>query len=153
MMEKRSMNLWKTAFGSTAIGSLTLAMFLTLTGCGGGEAAADGTDSAGGGESTAGGESAGGETGTGGGEMTAASPEMIAAGGARFAAVCGLCHGETGEEGDDGPAIKDLHWAEARMRAQVRNGSDSMRPISAARLSDEDLTKVIAWLGTIGAVN
>lgn len=149
------MTHWKTTHWKTAVGCATTAMFLAVAGCGGGEAAADGTDAAGGGDSTAGGETAGGETGTGGGETTAtaASPEMIAAGGARFAAVCGLCHGETGEEGDDAPAVKDLHWTEARMRAQVRNGSDSMRPVSAARLSDEDLTKVIAWLGTIGAVN
>jgi len=157
MMENRSMTHWKTMFCGA-----TTALLLGLSGCGGGDAAADGEGDASGGETTTGGETTGGEAGaettggeTNGGETTApagtASPEMIAAGGERFEAVCGLCHGASGDDGD-APSVHDIHWSAERMRTQIRNGSGRMRPISAARLSDEDMEKVIAWLGTVGGV-
>ncbi len=136
------MTQWKTICCGA-----TTALLLALSACGGGDAAADGEGDATGSETTTGGETTGGETAPAG----TASPEMIAAGGARFEAVCGLCHGESGDDGD-AATLRDIHWDAARMRTQIRNGSGRMRPISAARLSDEDMEKVIAWLGTIGGV-
>jgi mono/diheme cytochrome c family protein len=153
-MENRSMTQWKTICCSA-----TTALLLALGGCGGGDAATDGEGDATGGDTTTGGETTNGEATGGeatGGETTAptagtASPEVIAAGGERFEAVCGLCHGATGDDGD-APTVRDIHWSAERMRAQIRNGSGRMRPISAARLSDEDMEKVLAWMGTIGGV-
>lgn len=143
------MTQWRTCFGA-----LAAAVLLALAGCGGGEAAVDGDAATGGGETTAGGETAGGET-TNGGETTAtagaaATPEIIAAGGERFEAVCGLCH--PGGDEDDGPSLRNIHWDVERVRTQVRNGSDHMRPVSTARMSDADLEKVFAWLRTIGTI-
>jgi mono/diheme cytochrome c family protein len=143
-------------FGTTILGGAALSACLVLTACGGGAAAAETTTTPA--SSSAGGESASStetSTATTGGNASAtattgASAEMIAAGGERFEAVCGLCH--PGGEEDSGPTLRDIHWDAARMRTQIRNGSGRMRPISAARLSDEDLEKVVAWLGTIGAV-
>ena len=142
--------------GTTILGGAALSACLVLTACGGGAAAAETTTTPA--ASSAGGESASStetSTATTGGNASAtatsgASAEMIAAGGERFEAVCGLCH--PGGEEDSGPSIRDIHWDAARMRTQIRNGSGRMRPISATRLSDEDLEKVVAWLGTIGAV-
>ena len=142
------MTQWKTICCGA-----TTALLLALSGCGGGDAATGGEGDATGDETTSGGETTGGET-TGGGTTAPAgtsSPEVIAAGGERFEAVCGLCHGATGDDGD-APTVHDIHWPAERMRAQIRNGSGRMRPISAARLSDEDMEKVIAWMGTIGGV-
>jgi mono/diheme cytochrome c family protein len=143
-------------FGTTILGGAALSACLVLTACGGGAAAAETTTTPA--ASSAGGESASStetSTATTGGNASAtattgASAEMIAAGGERFEAVCGLCH--PGGEEDNGPTLRDIHWDAARMRTQIRNGSGRMRPISATRLSDEDLEKVVAWLGTIGAV-
>ena len=137
--------------GKTVFGGAALSAWILVTGCGGGAAASHETTpqptaSAGGEGGAASVTSAEGTASTAG----AASPEMLAAGGERFEAVCGLCH--PGGDEDNGPSIKDIHWDAPRMRAQIRNGSGRMRPISAARLSDEDLEKVVAWLGTIGAV-
>jgi mono/diheme cytochrome c family protein len=147
------MNHGKAIFGGAA-----LSASLLLAACGGGTAAAETSTttpaSSAGGEATAADASA--TTAGGEGAVTpttdgsGASAELIAAGGERFEAVCGLCH--PGGEEDSGPSIRDIHWDAARMRAQIRNGSGRMRPIGPARLSDEDLEKVVAWLGTIGAV-
>jgi len=142
--------------GQTILSGAALSACFVLTACGGGAAAAETTTTPA--AASAGGESASGtetSTATTGGDAAAtatsgASAELIAAGGERFEAVCGLCH--PGGDEDNGPSIKDIHWDAARMRTQIRNGSGRMRPISAARLSDEDLEKVVAWLGTIGAV-
>jgi mono/diheme cytochrome c family protein len=144
-------------FGTTILGGAALSACLVLTACGGGAAAAETTTTPAS-SSSAGGEAASGAAAspaTTGGDAAAsvssgASAELIAAGGERFEAVCGLCH--PGGEEDSGPTLRDIHWDAARMRTQIRNGSGRMRPISAARLSDEDLEKVVAWLGTIGAV-
>jgi mono/diheme cytochrome c family protein len=144
--------------GRVIFGGAALTATLLLAACGGGAAATETstTPSAGsaGGEATTADASAtttpDGEADSSATGATGASAEMIAAGGERFEAVCGLCH--PGGEEDSGPSIRDIHWDAARMRAQIRNGSGRMRPISTARLSDEDLEKVVAWLGTIGAV-
>jgi mono/diheme cytochrome c family protein len=145
--------------GTTILGGAALSACL-LTACGGSAAATESTTTPA--ASSAGGEAASGAAAspaTTGGDTAAtvpndatngASAELIAAGGERFEAVCGLCH--PGGEEDSGPTLRDIHWDAARMRTQIRNGSGRMRPISAARLSDEDLDKVVAWLGTIGAV-
>ena len=144
------MTQWKRCSSAVAA-----AVLLALAGCGGGEATVDGDATTGGGETTAGGETTTGGEATSGGETTAtagaaASPEIIAAGGERFEAVCGLCH--PGGDEDDGPSLRNIHWDVDRVRIQVRNGSDHMRPVSTARMSDADLEKVFAWLRTIGTI-
>jgi mono/diheme cytochrome c family protein len=93
----------------------------------------------------------GGRTGTG---TTAAGAGggggNVANGRAAFQRTCNRCH-PNGEE-DTGPRINNINWAEARMRTQVRQGSGGMRPIPVSRLSDADLTDLLAYLRTTHAV-
>lgn len=69
----------------------------------------------------------------------------------QFESFCGDCHPDGGE--DVGPSLIAEPHSPARTRQQVRQGSGKMRPMSAARLSDEDLEAILAYMGTINAVN
>jgi mono/diheme cytochrome c family protein len=134
-------------------GPFVFAAALALGACGGGGGARGGDGAPGddGAAPTAGGESGGAGDGT----AAAASDDpdwaaKVAAGEARYDAVCGTCH--PGGDEDSGPRLIDLRWTADRMRAQIRNGSGRMRPIPPARLSDADLENVLAWMTTIRAV-
>ncbi|MEZ4392104.1 MAG: cytochrome c [Polyangiales bacterium] len=72
----------------------------------------------------------------------------VARGRTAFNRVCGRCH-EDGES--DGPA-PNRNLAEDRLRSIVRQGSGRMRAIPASRLSDADLTHVVAFLRSTHAV-
>lgn len=107
-----------------------------LAACGGGGGDADG---------------AGGEGSSGGEYSDTIAPTADAARGQqRFDAVCGACH--PGGESDVGPRIRELGWTVSRVRHQIREGSDGMRPVSTARLSDEDLEHVLAHLQSLGTI-
>jgi mono/diheme cytochrome c family protein len=129
---------------------------LALPACGGGSRG-PGDDGNQGRSVSAGTVSAGGESPNQdhGGEGATAPDDAewaakVAAGQARYEAVCGTCH--PGGEEDTGPRLIGLRWTIDRMRAQIRNGSGRMRPIPPSRLSDADLDNVLAWLTTIHAV-
>jgi len=68
----------------------------------------------------------------------------------QFDSFCGDCHPD-GEE-DAGPSLIAEPHSPPQIRKQVRQGSGKMRPMSAARLSDDDLEAILAYLGTINAV-
>lgn len=112
-----------------------VSLAFVVAACGGGGSA----------EGGGGGESSGGEY------SDTISPTADATRGQqRFDAVCGACH--PGGEGDVGPRIRELGWTVSRVRHQIREGSGGMRPISTARLSDEDLEHVLAHLRTLGTI-
>lgn len=67
-----------------------------------------------------------------------------------FDGICGRCHPHG--NADVGPRLIGLNWSEARVREQVRHGRRTMRPITPARLPDDRLDDVIAYLRTIHAV-
>jgi mono/diheme cytochrome c family protein len=69
---------------------------------------------------------------------------------AAFDGICGRCHPHG--NADVGPRLIGLNWPEARVREQVRHGRRTMRPISPARLPDDRLDDVIAYLRTIHTV-
>jgi len=136
-----------------------------LAGCGGGGSSGGtttGDETHTGGGATTGGETTGGAT-TGGGETDAGTATTgggggegdfatrVAAGQDKFDHVCGTCHPDGGE--DTGPDLHGKHFTVERMTNQIRNGSSHMRPIPVARLSDEELPNVLAWLSTIQAVD
>jgi len=62
--------------------------------------------------------------------------------------ACGNCHEPDDREGPN----PGKNWAEARMRAQIRQGRGRMRAIPVARLSDADLDALIAYLRSTHAV-
>lgn len=72
----------------------------------------------------------------------------ITQGRAVFARVCGRCH----EDGDANGPNPGLGMPEAQMRTLVRTGDTRMRAIPASRLSDADLTLVMAYLRSIRAI-
>lgn len=78
----------------------------------------------------------------------AAAAGDVARGHTAFNRVCGRCH-EDGES--DGPA-PNRNLAEDRLRTIVRSGTGRMRAIPTSRLSDADLTHVIAYLRSTHAV-
>lgn len=74
----------------------------------------------------------------------------VAGGAEQFESFCGDCHPD-GEE-DVGPSLIAHPHTAAELRKQVREGSGKMRPTSVARLSDENLEAMLAYLQTINAV-
>ena len=115
------------------------AMSLAIA-CGGG--GAEGAEEAASGAETAGGES---------GDYEGAIASTDVAGGQEvYAKFCDDCHPDGGE--DVGPSLIDDPHSPARLRQQIREGSGRMRPFSEARLSGEDLEKLLAYLASINAV-
>jgi mono/diheme cytochrome c family protein len=67
---------------------------------------------------------------------------------AAFARVCQVCHGSEGR-GDAGPSLVPLDKALDEVLAIVREGVGQMPPISAERVSDEDVTRIVAYLKSL----
>jgi len=138
--------------------AILAACVVGLAACGGGSSTTTGTGDETNTTNTTGGETpadadagtATTDTGGGGGDADAFAAR-VALGQEKFDHVCGTCH--PGGEGDTGPDLHNKHFTVERMTNQIRNGSGHMRPIPVARLSDEELSNVLAWLSTIGAVD
>ena len=72
----------------------------------------------------------------------------MAQGRAVYQRVCARCH----EDGEDEGPTPNKRWAEARMRAMIRNGNRRMRAIPTTRLSDADLTLLVSYLRSTHAI-
>ena len=100
----------------------------------------------------AGGEQAGGEASSGG-ESEYAGPIAstdVAHGKEVFDSFCGDCHPDGGS--DVGPSLLESPHTPAELRQQIREGSGKMRPFSEARLKQDDLEAILAWLASVNAV-
>jgi len=86
----------------------------------------------------------------GGGASYAEASATSPAGHEVFDRNCGSCH--PGGEADLGPSLMALGWDHARMISQIREGSGRMRPISAGRMSDEQLASLMDFLQVLGSV-
>jgi mono/diheme cytochrome c family protein len=62
--------------------------------------------------------------------------------------VCRVCHGPDGE-GAAAPALVPFERELEDVLVIVRDGSGQMPPISAERVSDEEIAAVVAYLQTI----
>jgi mono/diheme cytochrome c family protein len=62
--------------------------------------------------------------------------------------VCRVCHGPEGE-GAAGPALVPFERELEDVLVIVRDGTGQMPPISAERVSDEEIAAVVAYLKTI----
>lgn len=74
-----------------------------------------------------------------------------AVGVAQFNKACGRCHPNGGE--DTGPDLHNLNKTEDEMTKIIRGGQKRMRPVTPAKLSNADLTKVMVFLRSIHAVH
>ena len=123
--------------GSPLAAPLLVAACLALTACGGG-GAESGSDGDGDGDGTSGGEVAA--------QYAGPVQSTDAAGGEElFQAACAPCH-------DEGPNLANIGWEAGRVRQQVREGTDQMRPVPESRVGAEDLETILAYLQSIGAV-
>jgi len=97
-------------------------------------------------------EEAGGEA-TSGGESEYAGPIAstdVEHGQEVFESFCGDCHPDGGS--DVGPSLIESPHTPADLRQQIREGSGKMRPFTEARLNNEDLESILAWLASVNAV-
>ena len=131
---------------------ILVCVLATLVGCGGSAAPSATTTPETSTQATSGGETTTSTATEPGTVSGTASPELVAQGADLFSRKCGTCHGDDAS-GDTAPDLHNIHFTADRMRGQIRNGSDRMRPISATRLPDPELLAVTAWLSTIGAVD
>jgi mono/diheme cytochrome c family protein len=65
-----------------------------------------------------------------------------------YAQTCQVCHGSEGR-GDAGPSLVPLEKEYEEVLGIVREGIGQMPPISAERISDEALTRVVAYLKSL----
>ena len=68
----------------------------------------------------------------------------------QFNRACGRCHPQGGE--DTGPDLHGKNLSVEAMTKVVREGTKRMRAIPPTKLTDADLTRVMAFLRTIHAV-
>jgi mono/diheme cytochrome c family protein len=109
--------------------------FIAAVGCGGGSSTAESE------------ESSGGESAQYEGPIASTD---AAHGKEVFSSFCDDCHPDGGE--DVGPSLIEHPHSPARIRQQIREGSGKMRPFSEARLSNEDMESILAWLASVNAV-
>jgi quinol---cytochrome c reductase cytochrome c subunit, bacillus type len=67
---------------------------------------------------------------------------------AAYARVCQVCHGAEGR-GDAGPALVPLDKEADEVLGIVREGSGQMPPVSAERVSDDDVKHIVAYLKSL----
>lgn len=64
--------------------------------------------------------------------------------------VCKVCHGPEGQ-GNAGPALVPFELEDEELLAKVREGGGEMPPISANRLSDDEVTQIAAYLRSLSS--
>ena len=62
--------------------------------------------------------------------------------------VCKVCHGPEGQ-GNAGPALVPFDMEVDELLAKVREGGGEMPPISANRLSDDEVKQIAAYLTSL----
>jgi len=67
---------------------------------------------------------------------------------AAYTRVCEVCHGPEAR-GDAGPSLVPLDKEYDEVLAIVREGVGQMPPISAERLSDEDVKRIVGYLKSL----
>src|SRR5262245_25245810 len=69
---------------------------------------------------------------------------------AAYDRVCKVCHGPEGQ-GNAGPALVPFQMEVDELIAKVREGGGEMPPISANRLSDDEVKQIAAYLTSLSA--
>jgi mono/diheme cytochrome c family protein len=79
---------------------------------------------------------------------TAVGQEKEHPGKAPYDKVCRICHGPEGM-GNQGPALVPLTMEPEELLIRVREGGGEMPPISANRVSDDDVKQIAAYLKSL----
>lgn len=72
----------------------------------------------------------------------------VGLGKAAFASNCASCHGEKAE-GGFGPDLRGLHLPDAALTAIIAKGVSGKMPAFGARLSDEKIKSLVAYVQSI----
>jgi mono/diheme cytochrome c family protein len=64
--------------------------------------------------------------------------------------VCAQCHGDDPNDGADGPALVPMYRTTAQVLDIVRSGTGQMHPLAESKISDAEVSAVVAWLKTLG---
>jgi mono/diheme cytochrome c family protein len=67
---------------------------------------------------------------------------------APYARVCQVCHGPDGR-GDAGPSLVPLDKDYDEVLTMVREGGGQMPPISAERVSDDEVKEIVGYLKSL----
>jgi mono/diheme cytochrome c family protein len=67
---------------------------------------------------------------------------------ASYDKVCRICHGPDGM-GNQGPALVPFTMEPEELLVRVREGGGEMPPISANRVSDDDVKQIAAYLKSL----
>jgi mono/diheme cytochrome c family protein len=77
-----------------------------------------------------------------------ASPQVLAQGAEFFAQSCADCHGDDAR-GDEGPDLHNLGIANARIAAQIKNGTKGEMPSFSKKYNDQQVAALVAYLRTL----
>jgi mono/diheme cytochrome c family protein len=83
-----------------------------------------------------------------GGVVSMASTAHDDPGKAAYIRVCEVCHGADGR-GDAGPALVPLDKEVDEVLGIVRDGTGQMPPVSAERVSDDDVKHIVDYLKSL----
>ena len=67
-----------------------------------------------------------------------------------YGRVCAQCHGDDPADGDDGPALLPMARNAQQVLRIVRGGRGRMHPLPESKISDAEVTAIVAWLQTQG---
>ena len=78
----------------------------------------------------------------------AASPEVLAQGAGFFAQSCADCHGDDAH-GDEGPDLHSLAISNARIAAQIKNGTKGEMPSFSKKYNDQQIATIVAYVRSL----
>ena len=78
----------------------------------------------------------------------AVSPELLAQGSGFFAQSCADCHGDDAH-GDEGPDLHGLAISNARIAAQIKNGTKGEMPSFAKKYHDPEIAALVAYVRSL----
>ena len=96
---------------------------------------------------------------TAGGSVNPSSTTAVADGAAQYTAKCTICHAKDGRglpnwRSKGQPDFSDPKWQKARTDAQIfeatKNGKGKFMPAFKAKMSDEEITAVVARIRSFG---
>jgi mono/diheme cytochrome c family protein len=77
-----------------------------------------------------------------------ASPQLLSQGAGFFAQSCADCHGDDAR-GDEGPDLHSLAISNARIAAQIKNGTKGEMPSFAKKYNDQQVAALVAYVRSL----
>ncbi|MGA3172430.1 MAG: c-type cytochrome [Chthoniobacteraceae bacterium] len=77
-----------------------------------------------------------------------ASPQLLAQGAGFFAQSCADCHGDDAH-GDEGPDLHNLAISNARIAAQIKNGTKDQMPSFSRKYNEAQVAALVAYVRSL----